>query len=765
MTRVQGTERRIQKGLGGRRLAIVAVVCLMLLVAARVADAHATLVRAEPPADSVLATSPSMLRLWFSEALEPGFSDVRVLNAARQQVDNGDSRVAADDRTSLTLSLPPLEPGVYTVAWRTLSAVDGHPTSGAYSLAIGVQSASQTPGPVDAVGFAAYEAPARWLGYLGAAALFGGLLFELLVLVPVARRQRLWQRLEPSVARGRMRLLWLSLVLLLFGAILSLAVQVAAVGGDRGSLAVAAQLLTGTRYGTLWLTRIALIGLLALLALLIPRRPHLAWAAIALAAALMLTSSLNSHSSAVGAAATLIDWAHFMAIAVWVGGLFALALLMPPALSTLAPAARYNLAAGLIPQFSPLAMASVGVLFVTGVYLTWLQVGSPAALVETLYGRSLIVKVTLFVVLVALGGLNQRFIGPRLARATQGADEAGAERSTRAFWRAVSIEAILALVVLLVAGMLTALSPARQVYDQILQSRPLEMTAEAQNLGASLSIAPGRPGFNTFTLALTDGRGAPVTDAERVDLRFTYLDDALGTTTQTATRQGGGNYTAQGPFLGVEGRWQVELLVRRPGQDDSRAAYRFYVTPQGGQAEGQASAAFGVMLPPVSPLSVAALVLVLLGLALLIFALRRLGWRSLEGIAVEGVGVVLIGLSVFLFVQAGSNTTLASLDNAALVNPFPPTDASIVRGRAVYERDCLICHGARGRGDGPMSVSLNPRPADFRVHMAAGHTDAQLFDWITNGVQGTGMPPFSAGLSTDERWDVINYIRTFAPPK
>ncbi|MFN8471651.1 MAG: CopD family protein [Anaerolineae bacterium] len=739
---------------------------LALLIVARVAYAHANLVRADPPVDSVLATSPATLRLWFSEKLEPGFSDVRVLNAARQQVDRGDSHVAPDDPTSLGVSLPPLDPGVYTVAWRTLSAVDGHPTGGVYNLSIGVQATPQSAPTADSVGVAPLEAPGRWLGYLGAAGVFGGLLFDLLVFMPVARRQRLFQRLAPAALRGRMRLLWVSWALLLLGAILSFAVQVYAVGGGAGSpLAVAAQLLGSTRYGTLWLARVALIASLAVVIAFLPRRGRLAWGAVALAAGVMLTSSLNSHSVAAGAVAPLVDWAHYMAVAVWVGGLFALALLMPPVTRPLEPAERNRLIAGLIPQFSRLALVSVGVLFVTGLYLTWLQVGSLPALVETLYGQSLLVKLSLFVVLIVLGALNQRYIGPRLTALTTTSDENGASRAARSFRRAVSAEVVLVVAVLLVVGMLTALSPARQIYDQILQARPLEMTAEGQNLQAALSIAPARPGFNTFAVTLADAQGQPIVDADRVDLRFTYLDDALGTNAQTAANQGGGRYTTQGPFLGVEGRWQVELLVRRPGQDDSRAAYRFYVTPQGGQAEGQAVSPTGFALPALNLLSVAAVVLVLLGVALIVFAVRRLGWRTFEGVAFAGVGGVLTALAVFLFVQAGSSPTLASLDSAPLVNPIPPTDASVARGREVYERDCLVCHGARGRGDGPMSVSLNPRPADFRVHMAAGHTDAQLFDWITNGVQGTGMPPFSQGLSVDERWDVINYIRTFAPPK
>jgi hypothetical protein len=46
--------------------------------------------------------------------------------------------------------------------------------------------------------------------------------------------------------------------------------------------------------------------------------------------------------------------------------------------------------------------------------------------------------------------------------------------------------------------------------------------------------------------------------------------------------------------------------------------------------------------------------------------------------------------------------------------------------------------------------------------MAAGHTDAQLFDWIAQGVDGTGIPAFRAQLTDDEIWHVVNYIRTFA---
>ena len=56
---------------------------------------------------------------------------------------------------------------------------------------------------------------------------------------------------------------------------------------------------------------------------------------------------------------------------------------------------------------------------------------------------------------------------------------------------------------------------------------------------------------------------------------------------------------------------------------------------------------------------------------------------------------------------------------------------------------------------------LRPRPAGFRVHMAAGHTDAQLFAWISEGVDGTAMPAIRAQLSSEGIWHSGNFIKTF----
>ena len=98
------------------------------------------------------------------------------------------------------------------------------------------------------------------------------------------------------------------------------------------------------------------------------------------------------------------------------------------------------------------------------------------------------------------------------------------------------------------------------------------------------------------------------------------------------------------------------------------------------------------------------------------------------------------------------------------VNPIPPNSESVAAGQAVFAVHCAPCHGETGKGDGPLGVVLNPRPADLSLHAVPGvHTDAQLYEWITDGFPGSAMPAWKTRLSDTDRWNLVNYIRTLAP--
>jgi methionine-rich copper-binding protein CopC len=115
--------------MNGRRLprsiASLFLLALALTTLPVPADSHAVLVRSIPPARSVLSRPPDRVELWFSERLEPAFSSASVWSASGAQVDRQDVRPGPDDPKRLSLALPTLEPGTYTVRFRVLS-VDGH---------------------------------------------------------------------------------------------------------------------------------------------------------------------------------------------------------------------------------------------------------------------------------------------------------------------------------------------------------------------------------------------------------------------------------------------------------------------------------------------------------------------------------------------------------------------------------------------------------------------------------------------------------------
>ena len=278
------------------------IVCLMLLTPT-VALAHAYLDHADPAQGSTLAQAPTQLRLTFSEDVDASFSQVPVLNAQRASVDRGDSHTAPNDPHALMVSLQDgLPDGVYTVAWRTLSADDGHSVSSAYTLTVGAPASSvavSQPIAADAE-FAPETAIARWWLYLAASLVFGPLLAWQTVFRPLLPDA---SSLARKIAADKTRRLALvGAVALLCGTLYAAFAQAAsatglpiwdALGPSLGKL------LTGGHFAVIWWPRLALsIGVLALLT----RRNVTGLAgdlALATMPAILLTSSLGSDAAAV----------------------------------------------------------------------------------------------------------------------------------------------------------------------------------------------------------------------------------------------------------------------------------------------------------------------------------------------------------------------------------------------------------------------------------------------------------------------------------
>ena len=93
-------------------------------------------------------------------------------------------------------------------------------------------------------------------------------------------------------------------------------------------------------------------------------------------------------------------------------------------------------------------------------------------------------------------------------------------------------------------------------------------------------------------------------------------------------------------------------------------------------------------------------------------------------------------------------------------NPVPSDGASVQRGQVLYSLQCELCHGGSGRGDGPLAGYFARTPQDLVGEQTAAEFDGSVYLVIQNGFGQ--MPALAENLTVQERWDVINYVRTFS---
>jgi mono/diheme cytochrome c family protein len=123
------------------------------------------------------------------------------------------------------------------------------------------------------------------------------------------------------------------------------------------------------------------------------------------------------------------------------------------------------------------------------------------------------------------------------------------------------------------------------------------------------------------------------------------------------------------------------------------------------------------------------------------------------------LGLTLVGVTVFAFAHEMTGW-IAPEEAKKMKNPIKATQASIQKGKEIYEKKCALCHGIEGNGKGPNSAGSNPKPTNFKDSHGEKMTDGEHFWKITTGKGG--MPSFAKDLTEHERWHVINYINTFS---
>ncbi len=485
------------------------------------------------------------------------------------------------------------------------------------------------------------------LHFAASVSLVGVFVLWCFIVWPAFRRTPAALTFEGRWDRSLFVLAWVSLLAALISGGAWLAIVAANMSGmplagvfQGGTINV---VLTQTHFGAAWIIRAGLIIVLAAcLAVQARSRKHVAgWVGLIAAGAFIASLAWAGHAAATedvpfDAVHLPSDVLHLLASGGWLGALLPLVLFLaqasrdnfPPMVEAACTATR---------RFSVLGITCVGTLIVTGVVNTWFLAGSVPALLGTLYGQLLLLKIALFAMMIILASVNQRRLLPRLAGAMR--DPNSPLQELRQVVRNASVESGIGVLVLAIVGIMGILPPGLHTEPRW----PLPFRFDINE------IPPGtQPAFYAAAAAFAVSLIATLVIAERKRYRVMPASIALAV------------------VFGI-----VSCVTLRSG------IVRAY--PTSFYASTQAFAA-----------------------------------------------------------------------------------PSIDRGAPLYVKNCLICHGATGRGDGPLADQLAVRPANLIEPHLFAHKPGEVFWWISHGSDNGVMPGFAGKLSPDQRWDLINFVKARA---
>lgn len=533
----------------GRWSAVVAIIALVICGTASAVSAHAELLTSTPSADSVLATSPTEIVLSFTDAVTPAVDAIRLFDSEGSPVEVGDVSQAGGD--TLMVAIPgTLDNGTYVVAWRAVS-VDSHPISGAFLFSVGEAEATDPALVGNLLGAADAAAPSggwirigRALGFLG----LGLGLGSVSVIVLCAP--------ELLGSRRTVTVLWTGVGLSIAGTALMISSQAATIGESWIEWAT----VLDTPSGRWWLVR--LIGA-ALGGVAITFRPCALtgrpgrWLASLGALAFLGVVAAGGHSISGRAVPVgfLASVAHLAAMALWVGGL-AVLLCVAPRGSFWTIATR----------FSPLALASVAILVVTGIVNGWRQMGTLEGFTGSSYGRALLTKLIVVVIVVVIAAVGRWMLRhddeaePDPLADRSGEKAASASSRLRRLTATVMAEGLGMLTILGVTSVLVGSPPPVDAVRAGAAGAASVSVVQGDRI-AQIDLEPAVTGGTTMHVTITSPGGS-LDRADEITVAARLPTQGVGPIDIDTIVAGPNHVTTDSADFPIPGVWEITVTAR-----------------------------------------------------------------------------------------------------------------------------------------------------------------------------------------------------------
>ena len=555
---------------------------LILIIGIPSAYAHPFLVDSEPGQGQNAAVGTTQIIVFYSEAIEIDFSELKVFDSNGNKIDNMDTAYY-EGESSLVITTPSLEDGIYTVTSKVLSKIDGHLVQAAIIFGVGetqVDLSLLEAQEESEITFLA-EAAARFPGIIGQTVVLGSVISG--IVIWGTQRKRFGKESRDLVNQAYRfkfaKLTGISLVAVFASNFIILAVQTL-------RLETSPIDVIDTAFGTTWLIRMIITIILLGIWFWMERKPHLSpkkhIPMLAASLVLIFTTTMMGHGAATELTAPIIlDYVHNLLASVWIGGVIFFGFVLLPTLASLDGIQKAKVTLAMLPRYSGMITIALGILIITGPTLLWFLESDVASLTNSTYGSLIIAKIMLAIVLIGFGAFYQF----KIQRQAERNLKSGKTFTFNKLSKPLKAEAMVGIALLGVVALLVNSSlPAGEIQTVDAQGITLgfSSTLFSEQAKFDVSVIPLGVGPNTISVLVSNVSGEPLPDISGLKIKVSNPQRNIApieiSITELKSNDGTTRYEGDATF-GFAGTWEIEVEAQRTQTVNESVIFTVLVKP------------------------------------------------------------------------------------------------------------------------------------------------------------------------------------------
>ena len=561
---------------------LVFLLFLILVIGIPAAYAHPFLLDSDPGQAQSAPVGTTQIITFYSEAIEIDFSELKVFDSNGNKIDNMDT-VYYEGESSLIITTPPLEDGVYTVTSKVLSKIDGHLVQAAVIFGVGEAQVDLTLLGAQEESETTFlpEAAARFPGIVGQTVVLGSVISA--IAIWGTQRKHFGKEIRDLVNQAYRfkfaKLTGISLVAVFASNFIMLAVQTLRLEASPIDV-------IGTAFGTTWLIRMIITIILLGIWFWMERKPRLTpkkhVPMLAASLVLIFTTTMMGHGAATELTAPIIlDYVHNLLASVWIGGVIFFGFVLLPVLAGLDATQKARITLAILPRYSGMITIAIGILIITGPTLLWFLDSDVASLTNSTYGSLIIAKIMLAIVMIGFGVFYQFKIQSQAERNLK----SGNTFTFNKLSKPLRAEAMVGIALLGVVALLVNSSlPAGEVQTADAQSIALgfSSTLFSEQAKFDVSIIPVGVGPNTISVLVSTVSGEPLQDISSVKIKVSNPQRNIAPIeipiTELKSNDGTTRFEGDTTF-GFGGTWQIEVEAQRTQSANETVIFDVLVKP------------------------------------------------------------------------------------------------------------------------------------------------------------------------------------------